>query len=138
MSSKEINKKTDFIRIMLSNAEQDSSNKTNAIEYLSSQGLDVDSIVSDGLKKIKKIQIKIQAQKTKEEMALAEQVKQKASEWVDQLLNGVDFSLIDLVKEEELTISFRNMESLSKEDLKNILIKHFTLKFAEEQKKKPQ
>jgi len=51
-------------------------------------------------------------------------------------LAKIDFSLPDLVKEEELTMSFRNVDTLSKDDIKKLLIKHFTLKFLEEQAKR--
>ena len=69
-------------------------------------------------------------------MLSSEEAKQKASEWVDDLLSKIDFSLPELVREEELTMSFRNIEQLSKEDIKKILVKHFTLKFLEEQAKR--
>lgn len=128
--------KADFIRFVMSTVEHNSADKEKSREYLSSQGLNVDAIVSECLKRIKKLQMQIQADKTRMEMVSAETVKQKAKEWVDSLLNKIDFSFPTLVKEEELSMSFRNIESLSKEDIKNILIKHFTLKFLEEQKKK--
>jgi len=131
----DINNKTDFIRFVMSTIEHNSSEKEKAKEYLSSQGLNVDSIVSEGLKRIKKMQLQIEADRTRNEMISAKEVKQKAAEWVDDLLSKIDFSFSELVKQEELTISFRNMESLSKEDIKNILVKHFTLKFLAEQKK---
>lgn len=125
--------KADFIRFVMSTVEHESSDKEKAKEFLSTQGLNVDSIVSDGLKRLKRLQLQIAAEKTKEEMILAETAKQKASEWVDGLLGKIDFSLPELVKEEELTMSFRNIEKLSKDDIKKILVKHFTLKFLEEQ-----
>ncbi|MBW8049740.1 MAG: hypothetical protein FVQ77_05260 [Cytophagales bacterium] len=125
---------TEFIRFVLGSMDFISSDSGKAREYMSSQGLNVDAIVSEGLKRIKKLQMQIQAGKTQMEMISAETVKQKAKEWVDSLLNNIDFSLPALVKEEELSMSFRNIESLSQEDIKNILVKHFTLKFLEEQK----
>jgi hypothetical protein len=134
MSNKPINNKTDFIKLVMSTIEHDSSDKEKAKEYLSTQGVNVDRVVSEGLKRIKKMQLQIEAEKTKLEMAAAEGVKQKATEWVDDLLSKIDFSLPELVKQEELTMSFRNVESLSKEDIKNILVKHFTLKFLGEKK----
>ena len=127
--------KADFIKFVLSAIEHDTSDKEKAKEYLSSQGLNVESIVSEGLKRIKKIQLKIEAEKTRNEMLSADLVKQKAIEWVDSILGKIDFSLPELVREEGLTVSFRNIESLTKEDIKNILVKHFTLKFLEEQRK---
>jgi len=127
--------KADFVRLVMSTVEDDSSDKEKAKEYLSSQGLNVDSIVSEGLKKIKRMKMEIQAQNTKEEMQSLEEIKQKADKWVENLLNSAGFSLVDLVKEEELSMSFRNMENLSKEDLKKLLVKHFTLKFLHERTK---
>jgi len=128
--------KEDFIRFVLSTFEDSALDKTKAREYLSSQGLNVDSMVSEGLKRVKKIQLQIEAEKTRNEMLSAELVKQRAVEWVESILKKIDFSLPELVKQEGLTVSFRNMESLSKEDIKSILVKHFTLKFFEEQKNK--
>jgi hypothetical protein len=135
MNSNLKNSKADFIRFVMSTVEDDSSDKDKAKEYLSSQGLDVDSIVSEGINKVKRMQLQIQAQKTKEEMQSSEEIKQKADQWVENLLNSTNFSLVDLVKEEELAMSFRNIEELSKEDLKKILVKHFTLKFLHNKEK---
>jgi len=127
--------KGDFIRFVMATVEHVSSDKEKAKEFLSAEGLNVDSIVSDGMKRLKRLKMQIEAEKTKAEMLSADEAKQKASEWVDDLLSKIDFSLPELVKEEELTMSFRNIEKLSQDDIKKILVKHFTLKFLEEQAK---
>ena len=136
MSNNSKYSKADFIRFVMSAVEQESSDKEKAKEYLSAQGVDIDSMLSDSMKRLKRLQLQIAAEKTKAEMLSADDVKQKASDWVDDLLSKIDFSLQDLVKEEELTMSFRNIEQLSKDDIKKILVKHFTLKFLEEQAKR--
>lgn len=128
--------KADFIKFVISTIEHETSDKEKAKEFLSSQGVNIESMLSDSMKRLKRLQLQIAAEKTKAEMLSAEQAKQKASEWVDNLLSKINFSLQDLVKEEELTMSFRNVEQLSKDDIRNILVKHFTLKFLEEQAKK--
>jgi hypothetical protein len=128
--------KLDFIRFVMSTIEHNSYDKEKSKDFLSSQELNVDAIVLDGLKRIKKIQMQIEAEKTKQEMFSMETVKHKATEWVTSLLSNTDFSLPALVKEEELSLCYKNLESLSQEDIKNILIKHFTLKFLEEQNKR--
>jgi len=120
----------------MSTVEHVSSDKEKAKEFLSAEALDVDSIISDGMKRLKRLKMQIEAEKTKEEMLSSEEAKRKASEWVDDLLGKIDFSLPELVKEEELTMSFRNIEKLSQDDIKKILVKHFTLKFLEEQAKR--
>lgn len=129
-------KKTDFIRLVIASAEQVSSDEENAKAYLSHEGLDVDLVVNEGMKRLKKLKLNIEADRTKSEMIQAEEAKLKASVWVEELLNKIDFSLSELIKEEELTMNFRNVDKLSKEDIKNILIKHYTLKFLEEDSKK--
>lgn len=58
--------KEDFIRLIMSNAEYNSSSEAVAREYLSSRGLDVDSIVADGVSRIKALQQRIQATKSAE------------------------------------------------------------------------
>ena len=136
MSNNSKYRKADFVKFVMSTIEHESSDKEKAKEFLSLQGLDADSIVSDGMKRLKRLQLQIAAEKTKEEMLFSETAKQKASEWVDDLLGKIDFSLTNLVREEELTMSFRNIEKLSLDDIKKILVKHFTLKFLEEQAKK--
>lgn len=128
--------KNDFIRLVIASSEHVSYDKEKAKEYLSSEDLDVDSVVNDGLKRLKRLKMQIEADRTKSEMIQAEEVKLKASAWVEELLNNIDFSLPELIKEEELTMSFRNVVKLSNEDIKNILIKHFTLKFLEEESMK--
>lgn len=136
MSNNSKYSKADFIRFVMSTVEHESADKEKAKEFLSVQGVDIDSMLSNGMKRLKRLQMQIAAEKTKEEMMLSDTAKQKASEWVDDLLSNIHFSLADLVREEELTMSFRNVENLSKEDIKKILVKHFTLKFLEEQSKK--
>ena len=136
MSNNTEQNKTDFIRFVMSTIEHNSSDKEKSREYLSSQGLDANAIVLEGLKRIRKMQMLIEADNTSMEMVSAETLKQKALEWVNSLLSKIDFSFAEFVKQEGLSTSFRNIESLNPEDKKNIMVKHFTLKFLEEQKKK--
>lgn len=128
--------KTNFVRLTMATIEEDSLNTEKSMEYLSSQGLNPDSIISDGLKRIKKIQLQINAEKTRTEMVSIEDLKIKAIKVVEDLLSNVNFSFTEFVKHEGLAMSFRNMESLGEEDIKDLLIKHFTLKLLEDQKKK--
>ncbi len=136
MSNNMKNNKTNLVRLTMAAIEEDSLNTDKSREYLSSQGLNPDSIISDGLKRIKKIQLQINAEKTRIEMVSIDDLKLKAIKVVEDLLSNVNFSFTEFVKHEGLAMSFRNMESLGKEDIKDLLIKHFTLKLLEEQKKK--
>lgn len=129
MTSKKNKTKCDLVNLVYGSAEQNSSSKETARAYLQSEEINVDKLVADGLKRIKLMQMLANAKRTEEEQLAADAVKEKATAWVDSLLDSMDFSLPKLVQQENLSMSFRNMENLSKEDIRNILIKHFTLKF---------
>ena len=133
MSNKANQSKSDFVNLFLSTAENDSSSKEAAKEFLASEGVNTDKLVSEGLKRIKKMQMLADAIRTEQEMQAAESVKAEATAWVDNLLANINFSLPELVQKEELSMSFRNVENLSKNDIRNILIRHFILKFMSQQ-----
>ncbi len=134
MSRKKSQSKSDFVNLFLQAADNESSDKGMAREFLASEGVNVDRMVSDGLKRIRQMQMIAEAKKTEQEMLASEKIKAQATQWVDELLSKVDFSLPELVRKEELTVSFRNVEHLSEEDIRVILIRHFTLKFLNQQK----
>jgi len=129
MSKKTNQSKSDFVNLFLSTAENDSNSKEAAKAFLASEGINTEKLVSEGLKRIKKMQMLADASRTENEMQAAESVKGEATAWVDNLLASINFSLPELVQREELSMSFRNVENLSKDDIRNILIRHFTLKF---------
>lgn len=133
MSNKTNQSKSDFVNLFLSTAENDSSSKEAAKEFLASEGVNTDKLVTEGLKRIKKMQMLADAGRTEQEMQAAESVKAEATAWVDNLLANINFSLPELVQKEELSMSFRNVENLSKDDIRNILIRHFILKFMSQQ-----
>ncbi|HTN19714.1 MAG TPA: hypothetical protein VL125_04530 [Pelobium sp.] len=124
--------KTDFIRLVVADLDSISSNKEQSKQFLSLQGLNPDKIVADGLKRIKRMQLQINAEQTKADMVAAESVKDKAIQWAENLLSQANFSIKEFMLKEELSLNFRNFETLSKEDIKAILVKHYTLKFMEE------
>lgn len=122
------NSKTEFIRFVISVVENNSSDEEKSREYLSSQGLNADAMISETQKRIKRLKMELNAQRTSLEMESANNLKQEAETMVSELLSKKDFSFSKLVKEDELMVSFRNIESLSKEDIRDILVKHYTLK----------
>lgn len=136
MSKKTNQSKSDFVNLFLSTAENDSNSKEAAKAFLASEGVNTEKLVSEGLKKIKKMQMLADAKRTEDEMEATESVKSAAIEWVDKLLANINFSLPELVQKEELSMSFRNVDTLSKDDIRNILIRHFTLKFMNQQNNK--
>jgi len=121
--------KESFIRFVLLTLDPIGESAHTAREYLKAEGLDAESIASEGAKRIRKIKLRIQAQQTRKEMIDAGSVKRKAVQWVDRLLADRDFSFPDFIDEEQLSLQNRNLESLSEEDMRNTLIQYFTLKF---------
>ena len=136
MSNNLKNTKTTFISFMMNTLEHESSDTAKAKEYLETQGVNVDSMLSAGMQRIKLRKLKVAAEETELQMAAAQEFSQKACAWVDDLLQRVDFSLPELINQEGLSVSFRNIEKLNQEDIRRILIKHFTIKFNQEQPKK--
>lgn len=136
MDNKKNQSKSDLARFVLRMAEEDSRDSESARDYLASEGVNVDRMLADGMKKIRQAQLEANARMTEQEMISAAGERDRATKWVDNLLNSMDFSFSDFVKKEELVLSFRNMESLSKEDIRTILIQHFILKFSNEKKEK--
>lgn len=129
MSKKKNQPKCDFVNLFFEAAQHDSNSNEAAKDFLTSEGVNTEKLLSDGLKRIKQMQMMANAKRTEQEMQEAEAVKAQATQWVDNLLGNINFSLPELVQKEELSMSFRNVESLSRDDIRNILIKHFTLKF---------
>jgi hypothetical protein len=136
MSNKKNQSKSEIARLILRTAEEDSRDSQSAREFLASEDVNVDHMLAEGMKKIKRAQMEAWARRTEQEMILVAAETDRATKWVDDLLSSVDFSFSDFVKKEELVFSFRNMESLSNEDIRKILISHFTLKFSNEKKDK--
>lgn len=62
-------------------------------------------------------------------------IKQKAMEWVEKLLNDVNFSFPQFVKTENLVLQNRNLEKLTKDDIKSTLTQYYYLKFMEQENK---
>lgn len=136
MTMNKENSKKEFVKFFLLSAETACLNKEAAEEFLKEEGIDTEKLVSEGLKQIKQMQLQINARKTEREMEAVRQMSEKATEWVNELLNSKRLSLKELVEQEELTMSFRNLEVMSQDDLKAILIKHFSLKFFNEKEQR--
>jgi hypothetical protein len=134
MSNKKNQSKSEIARFFLLMAEEESRDSQAAREFLASEGVNVDRMLSDGMRKIKQALMEAEAKKTEIEMDSSRSAIDRATKWVDDLLSKVDFSFPDFVKKEELVLSFRNVESLSHADKRAILIRYFTLKFSNEKK----
>jgi hypothetical protein len=128
--------KLSFLRLKLELANDVSKDIESAKNYLKEEGLNVEKTIADGLQRIKQIQMRVNASKTSKEMDDIEKSKQEAIEWVDRLLAEKNISMSELLEKEEVVMSFRNLEHLSEDDKRSLLIKHFMLKINEGKNKK--
>ena len=126
--------KKDFARFVLSTISNTTSNKEQAISFLKEEGVNVEKFVSEGIQKIKRMQMEIAAAKTEQEMNALTIATQKAIAFVETVMNSFT-SPRDMIQRHQMKASFRNVESLSREDVQQLLIKHYTLKFSEEENK---
>lgn len=136
MSNKKNQSKSDIARFILRMAEEDSKDNQTAREFLASENVNVDRMLAEGMQKIKRAQMEAEAKRTEQEMISVSLEHERAMKWVDNLINQIDFSFLDFVKEEKLVVNFRSVENLSKDDIRTLMIRHFTLKFSNEKKEK--
>ena len=111
MNNQNNSNKNDFVSLFLVNAEHDSRDKQASKEFLLSEGLNTDKLIIEGMKRIKKMQLLANARRTEAEMGASQKVRDEAIAWVDALLSKQNFSITDLIKSEELSLSFRNLET---------------------------
>lgn len=123
--------KTYLAKIILESANSISCDRRKAEEYLSEEGLNPDMIREEGIKRIKRMQMQVRATKTRAEMESIKvsDAKQRAEEWVEQILSNAQFSFAEFVKEEQLVLQNRNLIAFTKEDIKSTLTHFFHLKF---------
>jgi hypothetical protein len=132
MSDNVSNRKTDFVRLIMSDIQAASSDAELTKEFLESEGVNVANMQAEGLKRIKKMQLMISAEHTKADMRKASSVAAKALAMAEQLLSDASFSLAAFMQKEGLLVSYSNFEANSPEDVKAILVKHYTLKLMNE------
>ena len=132
MSDNVSNRKTDFVRLIMSDIQATSTDAELTKEFLESEGVNVANMQAEGLKRIKKMQLMIAAEHTKADMRKASSVAAKALAMAEQLLSDASFSLAAFMQKEGLLVSYSNFEANSPEDVKAILVKHYTLKLMNE------
>ena len=132
MSANGNNRKIDFVRLIMSDIRTVSTDPELSKEFLEGEGLNVSQMQADGLKRIKKMQLMLAAGQTKSEMKKADSVSARATAFVEKLLADTSFSFANFIRQEEVSLSYRSFEANSPDDIKAILIKHYTLKMMNE------
>lgn len=105
--------------------------------FLREHGLDPDRLVTEGLRKIKQIQMNIAAEGTEAQyQQMKSEVLQKAKAEVQKLLADASFSLQSFIKTQNINLSYKNFEEMTPDEVREFLERHFMLKFDNESKAK--
>ncbi|HYC87144.1 MAG TPA: hypothetical protein VEB86_18050 [Chryseosolibacter sp.] len=105
------------------------SSDESAEDYLKSEGLNPDDLVNDGIRKIKQFRMKMASAKTESSYsALALALTAKAKEEVQRIMDAASFDFGSFVKKEGITLAYRNFESMTKDEIRELLEKHILLK----------
>jgi hypothetical protein len=127
--------KADLMKLILSDLDETSSDTAKAKEFLSSEGVNVERMISDGLKQIKKMRFQMEADKTRQTMAAFDKYAEKAKAMALQLLQTPAFSFLDYVKNEKVVASFSNLQKLTDDEKLSIIQNHIALKLQQEAEK---
>lgn len=132
MSEKKQSAQHSLLNLMVESAESVSITKESAVSYLKEEGINVDAFVSEGLKRIKQMQLKAKVQATKKEFSAFEDLKRKAHAYVKQLMEQAEFSFAAFVIQEKIPLHNRKIESFSSEDIESTLTDFYALKMSQE------
>ncbi|RZK32435.1 MAG: hypothetical protein EOO61_16915 [Hymenobacter sp.] len=121
-------------QLILGGIEPVSCNKESSIEYLKEEGLNPESIREEGMRRFKRLQLQMNAAKTKREMVANEKIKQDATDWAERILSDISFSFPVFVKEEKMVLQNRNIESFNKEDIRHTITQYLFMKLLSDSK----
>lgn len=119
----------DLVKKLFEEHLNDISSDENSDAYLRAEGLDPNSLVDDGLRKLKQFKMKMASAKTETTYTnLTASLMDKAREEVKRLMEMANFDFAGFVKREGVVGAFRNLDTLSKEEMREFLERHILLK----------
>jgi hypothetical protein len=117
-----------FAKILLASIDPISCDISKSQEYIAGQNISPESIKEEGIKRIRRLQLQARAAKTSSEMVANDNAKKEAAEWVEKVLSDASFSFASFVREENMILQNRSIESFTIEDIKTTLTKYMFLK----------
>lgn len=124
--------KTEFAKLINTDIQDTSNDFASAKEFLIQEGVNVDRLIADGLKRIKKMQLQAEAEKNRIIMSSLDKYVDRAKEMAQQLLASPTFSFLDYINAEQMVASFSNLQKLTDEEKLSVIEKHITLKLQKE------
>jgi hypothetical protein len=111
------------------------SSPAESRSFLKSKGLDPDVLAQDAIRKIKLLKMRIASKKTESQyQELKINLLQKVKDQVEKVLNDVSFNLENFLKQENINLAYKNFEKLNKHEVRELLERHYLLKFESELK----
>jgi len=128
--------KKGILSIIVESADEVSQSKERAIEYLKEEGVPVNTLLSEGMKRIRRIQMEVNAEASRLKMARLAVYKDRAVEMAQELMSSINFRFPEFVVSKNLSLHNNNLETLSEEDIRNTLIDFYMMTLADEHDKK--
>jgi hypothetical protein len=88
MSGSKQSTKKSLLNLMFESAESVSISKDNAVGYLKEEGINVEGFVSEGMRRIKQMQLKANAANRKSAFLVLEEVNQTTGKKLRKAING--------------------------------------------------
>lgn len=105
--------------------------------YLKENGFDPDELVNESIRLAKRVQMQVASEKTEMEYQdLKANLLQRVKNEVERLLSDVSFNLENFIKQEKINLAYKNFETMSREEIKEFLERHYLLKFENNSKEK--
>ena len=132
MPSKSNNNKKTILNFLKEHSDAVSRDNNVAKNYLKSQGKNPDAFANELLKKIKKTQLEINANKNSTFFNSLTSLRQLAAQKAKEIIKSPGFSLPNFMQKEKFTLQNRNLEELDQEEIQSILENYFFLKMQQD------
>tara|TARA_A100000171_G_scaffold35638_3_gene34221 strand:+ start:17144 stop:17557 length:414 start_codon:yes stop_codon:yes gene_type:complete len=135
MSSNDNLSNRNYINLLIGEWDTVSHSEETAKQFMKQEGLNYDEIKAEGIKRLKRLRLQLNAEKKLASDNALNHLLEKAKSLVNDLMSDTRFSFRNFLSENDLVLHNRNIESFTKEDIRNTLEKYYYLKLVEDNKK---
>lgn len=135
MSSSDNSSIRNYINLVIGESDAVSHSEGSARNYAEQEGLNYDEIKAEGIKRLKRLKLILNAENKVASDNALNHLMEKAKAIVNELMSDINFSFSNFLNENDLALHNRNIESFTKEDVRSTLEKYYYLKFIEEDQK---
>jgi hypothetical protein len=135
MSSSDNSSIRNYINLVIGESDAVSHSEGSARNYADLEGLNYDEIKAEGIKRLKRLKLILNAENKVASDNGLNHLMVKAKAMVNELMSDINFSFSNFLNENDLALHNRNIESFTKEDVRSTLEKYYYLKLIEEDQK---